>query len=57
MDIGFVYFRQVNASFGQVFYNPLARRNKCIQFEISKPAIESIFEKNGQVITETQCIA
>ena len=37
--IGFIYFRQVKITFGQLsdFYNPLALTDKCNQFEISKP--------------------
>ena len=36
--IGFIYFKQVNGTFGQHFYNPCTYpTDKCVQFEISKP--------------------
>ena len=34
--IGFIYFRQVNATFGQVILQSTCPMDKCIQFEISK---------------------
>ena len=39
--IGFIYFRQVNGTFGQWFLQSTCPTDKCIQFEISKPVMAS----------------
>ena len=36
---GFIYFRQVNGTFGQVILQSTCPMDKCIHFEISKPAL------------------